>query len=93
MHGLIPIYSPSSIPRHFRKAKDTAVRNPTKKLPDTILRIPTRRLTNPARWVIEVAGDGVNVFRQLPNGAFDIVYATVKAVDTARKKINLKGKI
>ena len=61
------------------------MRNLTKKLPDTVLRIPTRRLTNPERIVVEVAADGVNIFRQLPNGAFDLVYATVKAVDTKLK--------
>ena len=66
------------------------MRNPTKKLPDTVLKIPTRRLTNPARMVMEVAVDGVNVFRQLPDGKFDLVYATVKAVDTKPSNINVK---
>ena len=62
------------------------MRDLTKKLPDTVLRIPTRRLTNPERIVVEVAADGANVWRQLPNGAFDLVYATVKAVDTKPRK-------
>ena len=46
------------------------------------MRLPGRRLTNPKRFLIEVGADGFNAYALSPGGSFDLVAASVKAVQT-----------
>ena len=45
MRGIIPLYSPPSVPRH---PKSKEMRNPIKKIPNTILKIPNHRFSPPS---------------------------------------------
>ena len=44
------------------------------------LTIPERALTNPRRFVIEIAADGFNAYEQQPGGSFELIAASPKAV-------------
>lgn len=46
------------------------------------LTIPERKLTRPKRFVIELGTDGFNAYAQQPDGSFDLLAASVKAVQT-----------
>ena len=47
--------------------------------------IPKSNLTNPRRFLLEFSVDGECTYRQLPDGSWELIAASPKAVGTDRK--------